>query len=178
MKSLPIYLQTMRIFNVLLTAFFTLFFTSACTSNMVEDLYSKQNVTIKSIPSGSHVYIDGELIGETPIALSLRSDMSHEIHFQKEGFKSSKEYLNPVYKYDKIPYVQFGLAKDLGYYYKLSSDYIISELDWESLPNSVGVNSFEAMSELIAEADSAKSSGSISDEEHSIIMRQIVELFN
>ena len=34
------------------------------------------------------------------------------------------------------------------------------------------------MSELITEADNAKFSGAISEEEHKIIMRQIVELFN
>ena len=74
--------------------------------------------------------------------------------------------------------MQFGIAKDLGYYYQLSSDYIISELDWEFLPNTTGIAPFETMSELIAEADNAKFSGSITKEEHKIIMRQIVELFN
>ena len=34
------------------------------------------------------------------------------------------------------------------------------------------------MSDLIAEADNAQLSGAISKEEHKIIMRQIVELFN
>ena len=168
----------MRIFNVLISVILTLLFTSACSSNMVNTLQSKQEVTIESIPSGSDVYMDGEFIGTTPIVLSLRSDISHEIHFQKEGFKSSIEYLDPIYKHDKTPYVQFGLAKDLGYYYQLSSDYIISELDWESLPNTIGIAPFETMSELITEADNAELSGTISKKEHKIIMRQIVELFN
>ena len=168
----------MRILIALLTAFLALFFNSACTSNMVSTFQSKQKVTIESIPSGSNVYMDGELIGTTPMVISLRSDISHEIHFQKEGFKSTIEYLDPVSKYDKTPYVQFGLAKDLGYYYKLSSDYIISELDWESLPNTTGIAPFETMSELILEADNAKLFGSITEEEHKIITRQIVELFN
>ena len=168
----------MRIFNVLLTAILTLFFTSACSSNMANTLQSKQKVTIESIPSGADVYMDGELIGTTPMVLSLRSDISHEIHFQKEGFKSSSEHVDPIFKHDKTPYVQFGLAKDLGYYYQLSSDYIISELDWEFLPNTTGIAPFETMSELIMEADNAQFSGSITEEEHKIIMRQIVELFN
>ena len=168
----------MRIFNVLITAILALFFTSACSSNIVNSLQSKQEVTIESIPSGSDVYMNGELIGTTPLVLSLRSDISHEIHFKKEGFESSSEYLDPIFKYDKTPYVQFGLAKDLGYYYQLSSDYIISELDWEFLPNTTGIAPFETMSELVTEADNAQFSGSITEEEHKIIMRQIVELFN
>ena len=167
----------MRIFNVLLTAILTLFFISACSSNMANILQSKQKVTIESIPSGADVYMDGELIGTTPIVLSLRSGISHEIHFQKEGFKPTKEYLNPIGKHNKKPYVQFGVAKDLGYYYKLSSDYIVSELDWESLPNSVGITPYDTMSVLVAEADNGMLSGSITEEEHKIIMRQIVELF-
>ena len=63
----------MRIFNVLLTAILTLFFTSACSSNMVNTLQSKQEVTIESIPSGADVYMDGEHKGITPLVLSLRS---------------------------------------------------------------------------------------------------------
>ena len=168
----------MRTFIVLLTAILTLFFTSACTSNMVNTFQSKQKVTIESIPSGSDVYMDGELIGKTPMVLSLRSDISHEIQFKKEGFKPSSEFLDPIYKHDKTPYVQFGLAKDLGYYYQLSSDYVISELDWELLPNSAGIIPFETMSDLITEADNSMFSGSITEEEHKIIIRQIVELFN
>ena len=168
----------MRIFNVLIIAILALFFTSACSSNIVNTLQSKQEVTIESIPSGSDVYMNGELVGTTPMVLSLRSDISHEIHFKKEGFKSSIEYLDPIFKNKKTPYLQFGLAKDLGYYYQLSSDYIISELDWESLPNTTGIAPFKTMSDLITEADNAKFSGSLNEEEHKIVMRQIVALFN
>ena len=168
----------MRIFNILVLSILSLLFTSACTSNMVNTLQSKEDILIESVPSGSDVFIDGELVGTTPLVLSLRSDISHEIHFQKKGFKSSIEYLDPLFKYEKTPYVQFGLAKDFGFYYQLSSDNIISELNWESLPNTPGIAPFENMSDLITEADDAKFSGSITEEEHKIIMRQIVELFN
>ena len=150
----------------------------ACTSNITNTLQSKQEVSIESIPSGSDIFMDGKFIGKTPIILSLRSDISHEINFKKEGFKSNSEYLDPVYKHKKTPYVQFGLAKDFGYYCQLSSDHVISELQWESLPSSKGVAPFQSMSKLILEADNAKFLGSISEEEHEIIIRQIVELFN
>ena len=178
MMSVPIFLLYMRILIALLTAFLALFFNSACTSNMAESLQSKQRVIIESIPSGSDIYIDGKHLGETPMVLNLQSDISHEICFQKEGFKPKKEYLNPISKHNKKPYVQFGIAKDLGYYYQLSSDYIVSELDWESLPNSVGITPYATMSDLVLEANYAQLSGAISNEEHVIIMRQIVKLFN
>lgn len=168
----------MRILKVLLLTILTLLFTSACSSNGVNSLHSKQKVTVESIPSGSDVYMDGDLIGTTPMVLSLRSDISHEIHFKKEGFKSSIEYLDPIFKDDKTPYLQFGLAKDLGYYYQLSSDHIITQLHWEHLPNTTGILPFEAMSELVAKADDAKLSGNLSSDEHKIIVRQIIEMFH
>ena len=167
----------MRIFNVLLTAILH-FFNISMYLEYGEYFQSKQEVTIESMPFRFRCLHGWRTYRKTPMVLSLRSDISHEINFQKEGFKSTSEYLDPIFKDDKTPYVQFGLAKDLGYYYQLSSDYIISELDWESLPNSVGIMPFETMSELITEADHAKFSGTISEEEHKIIMRQIVELFN
>ena len=168
----------MSYLNVSLAAIIAVFSISGCKSNVMNTLHSKQEVKIESIPSGSDVYLGGEFIGKTPMIMSLRSDICHEIHFQKEGFKPTSEYLDPIYKNDKTPYIQFGLAKDLGYYYKLSSDYIISELQWEYLPNSSGITPLESMLELITKADKAKLSGALSKEEHEIIMRQIVELYN
>lgn len=168
----------MRILNALLTVVVALFFTTACTSNVVKSLQSKQEVLLESVPSNSDIYIDGEFIGKTPMVLNLRSDISHEIYFQKEGFKSANEYLNPVFKHEKRPFVQFGLAKDLGYYYVLSKDSVLAELYWEPLPDTAGIEPFETMSQLIAKADNALSVGDLTADEHKIIMRQIVELFN
>ena len=168
----------MRFFNVFSTAVLTLFLTSACTSNMVCSIQSKQKVKVESIPVGADIYMDGELIGTTPIVLSLQSDMTHEIHFQKKGYKPTKRYLDPIYKHEKQPYVQIGLAKDLGYYYELSSDHLVAELEWESLPDTAGIQPFETMSGLIAKADNALSSGDLTVDEHDVIIHQIVELFN
>ena len=168
----------MRLIYVLLTAVLTLFFTSSCAFNKEDAFQSTEEVTLESIPSNSDIYINGESIGKTPMVLSLRSDISHEICFKREGFKTSYEYLNPVYKNNKVPYLQFGLVKDLGHYSHLSSNKVLSELKWESLPDSVGINSFEAMGELINEADDAHFYGVITKAEHKIIIRQIIELFN
>ena len=168
----------MRHFNLLLIVNFTLMFGSACSYKIINNVHSKQEVLVESVPSGSNIFINGEFLGKTPMILSLRSDISHKINFHKEGFKATCEYLDPIYKYDKKPYVRFGLAKDLGYYYKLSSDHIVAQLHWEPLPISVGVMPFETMSELISKADKAKLSGNLSSDEHKLIMRQIIEMFN
>lgn len=167
----------MRLLNGFLTIIFTLLLTSACTTSVVDSLQSKQDVLIESIPSGSEIYIDGDLMGVTPLVLNLRSDIGHEIHFKKEGFKATKDYINTIYKHEEKPYVQFGLAKDLGYYYELSTDHLIAELDWEALPDTVGISPFESMSELIAKAEKGLSSGSLSAAEHKVVLGQIIELF-
>ena len=159
-------------------AFLSLLVISGCSANMIEGLHSKQKVSVESIPSGASIYLNGELVGETPISLNLRSDISHEISIQKKGFNPIKEYLDPVYKHNKKPYVQFGLTKDLGYYYQLSSNFILSELQWSSLPNTTGIDPFKSMSELITEADNKYSSGDLTEEEHKIVTRQIIKLFN
>ena len=73
--------------------------------------------------------------------------------------------------------MQIGFAKDLGYYYELSTDHLIAELDWEALPDTVGISPFESMSELIAKAEKGLSSGSLSAAEHKVVLGQIIELF-
>jgi hypothetical protein len=167
----------MKILNTFLTVVVILF-TSSCSTNIDEAFRAHQKVLLESMPTGSDIYMNGEFIGKTPLSLRLRSDINHEIKFQKEGFSPTNESLSTILKYDKQPYVQLGLAKDLGYYYELSSDHIIAELHWEPLPDTVGNMPFETMSELIAKADNSLSSGTITLDEHNIVIRQIIELFN
>ena len=155
-----------------------LFLNSACTSNITKSLQCKQEVLIESLPTDSDIYINGEFIGKTPMKLNLNSDISHEINFKKVGFKSAKESIGPIYKYEEKPFLQFGFAKDLGYYYRLSKDHIIAELPWEHLPNSAGIVPFETMGKLITKADSAFHSGDLSSEDHKIVIHQIISFFD
>ena len=168
----------MQFLNALIYASITLFLTTSCSSKLTKNIQAKQEVKIESIPSGSDVYIDGKFIGVTPMVVSLQSDMSHEINFKKSGFKAVSKYLNPVYRDEKKPYVQFGLAKDLGYYYQLSKDHIVAELLWDYLPNTAGIVPFEKMGKLLAKADKAVLSGELSKSEHEIVVSQIIELYN
>ena len=168
----------MRFLGVSWASFFVLFFTVSCSSTVKENFHSYQKVLLESLPLQSDIYMNGEFLGKTPIVLSLRSDISHEIHFQKEGFKPTISYLDPIYKHEKKPYVQFGLAKDLGYYYQLSKNHVIAELHWEHLPLTVGTSPFNTMSNLIAKADNALSLKNLTEEEHRIIISQIIKVFS
>jgi len=46
----------------------------------------KQVVPVSSIPLGAQVYADGELIGTTPIAVTLERNRHHQITVFKDGF--------------------------------------------------------------------------------------------
>lgn len=168
----------MQTLNRLFFVLITLCFIVSCSSDLTNKFIHKQKIKLDSIPSESNVYIDGKFYGKTPMELDLQSDISHEIHFKKNGFKPSKEFLHPVYKNRKKPYIQFGFAKDLGYYSKLSSDQIIANLEWEFLPESYGITPFCDMSKLTIKADKSLSLGEISLEEHEIILKQIIDLFH
>ena len=101
----------------------------------------------------------------------------HEIYFKKPGFKSGVGYLNPVLKNNEKQFIQFGMAKDMGYYYALSPSELTVELKWEALPDTRGIAPFEQMGALSIKADQMLRSGDLTDVEHKIAIRQIIELF-
>lgn len=55
---------------------------------------SHTGIDIESDPSRAQVYVDGELIGETPLDVALRSNRSHVIEIKKEGFETKTYILN------------------------------------------------------------------------------------
>jgi len=49
---------------------------------------STQRVNFGSDPSGAKVYVNGQLMGSTPLELKLQSKQSYSIEFRKEGFQN------------------------------------------------------------------------------------------
>lgn len=150
---------------------------ASCTTSTSGNFSARQSVAIDSIPSGAEIFIHGENLGTTPIELSLQRDIVHEIHFKKAGFKSGVGYINPVLKNNEKQFIQFGMAKDMGYYYTLAPSQLTVELKWEVLPDTRGVVPFERMGSLSQKADEMKRLGDLSEAEHRIVIRQIIELF-
>lgn len=148
-----------------------------CVSSGSKDFGARQVVTIDSIPSGAEIFFNGKMLGITPTELSLQRDTVHEVHFKKEGFKPKVGYLNPVLKNNEKQFIQFGMAKDLGYYYRLTPSQLTVELEWEALPDTPGIVPFERMGILTEKADEMKRSGDLSEAEHKIVIRQIIKLF-
>jgi len=49
---------------------------------------TSNNVNFNSDPSGAKVYVNGYLMGKTPIKLKLESKKVYNIEFKKEGFET------------------------------------------------------------------------------------------
>ncbi|MFX1466101.1 MAG: PEGA domain-containing protein, partial [Promethearchaeota archaeon] len=49
---------------------------------------TKQEVNMNSEPQKAEVYVNGQLMGETPLALKLETKSTYAVEFRKDGFKS------------------------------------------------------------------------------------------
>ena len=164
-------------FYIFFLAFVLILFLGSCTSNIANGLKSKELVKVESIPSGVTVFIQGELVGVTPLSLNLDTSIVHELLFKKKGFSSTRGYFEPVQKNSERKIIQFGVAMDLGFYYELSPKKLSVELMWNELPDTKGIMPFENMGKLISRAGEFKSNGSLTEEEHEIVTNQIIGLF-
>ncbi len=86
---------------------------------------STQNISINSQPNGANVYVDGQLMGTTPVTLSL-----------KKGKYSTIEIRNKCYKPVTLPLQKtFDPVAILDIFWDLSTtDFITGNL-WEYSPN-------------------------------------------
>lgn len=70
----------------LVTIILTIVLTTSCAT-----LFSKNEDTVKFVttPEGATVYLDGEVIGTTPLEYSVKRRMAaHEVAFKKDGYKT------------------------------------------------------------------------------------------
>jgi|WetSurMetagenome_2_1015567.scaffolds.fasta_scaffold808734_1 hypothetical protein len=96
-----------------------------------------EQVDFASDPTGADVYIDGELLGTTPVTLKLESKHTYRIEFKKKGF-APKQYTitNHIGTKWVVFDVILGLAPVLvdaftGSWYELDQDYVKAYLDKE-----------------------------------------------
>ena len=55
---------------------------------------STDSVDFSSEPSGAQVYVNGNLLGTTPVQLKLESKKSYTLEFKKDGFETKTIVLN------------------------------------------------------------------------------------
>ncbi len=55
---------------------------------------STDKIDFSSDPAGAKVYVNGQLMGNTPLQLNLQSKHSYTIEFRKEGFENRTVVVN------------------------------------------------------------------------------------
>ena len=143
---------------------------SACSStpSFTED------VTINSQPQGADVFVNNELVGQTPTIINLQKNGVYDIKLVKKGYKDVNMNVASV---KENPIVKFGPLVDAGYYKTFEPSCIDQSLKPAFLPDSVGNDPFGELSKSIAKADEMRKSGEISPEEHSYMILAITEFF-
>lgn len=74
----------------------TLFVLIAFTFSSCATLFkgSTDEVNFSSDPSGAKVYVNGSLMGTTPVQLELKSNKTYTIEFKKDGYETKTVILN------------------------------------------------------------------------------------
>lgn len=96
---------------------------------------STDTVSFSSDPSASKVYVNGNLLGTTPVQLQLKSKNSYTLEFKKEGFETKTIVLNNSVGAGWIVLdVVFGLVPIIvdaatGNWYGLDQDHVNAVLE-------------------------------------------------
>ncbi len=133
------------------------------------------SVEISSMPQGADIFIDNELVGQTPMTLDLPRDGVYEIKLAKQGYKDQSVNLASI---RKNPLVKFGPLVDMGYYKELTPAPVDASLKPSFLPAYPGLNAFGDMTKNILQVDEMRKSGKITAEEHSYLISQITEFYS
>tara|TARA_B100001778_G_C18471285_1_gene575897 strand:+ start:226 stop:738 length:513 start_codon:yes stop_codon:yes gene_type:complete len=151
---------------------------TSCFSSKNNQLDAKQTVTVDSVPQNADIIYNGEFIGTTPMELHLATCIVHQVILKKDGFKDQKGYFNPTCRDNEMKFLKLGIAQELGYYYELTPNRLLVELEWDLLPSTKGIAPFSSMGSLTNKADKMLESGVVSNEEYGIIINQIVDFFS
>ena len=148
---------------------------AAATLSACSSVTFTENVAIESMPCGADVFINNELVGQTPMAIALDTSSVHEIKLVKEGYKDQVVSLASV---RANPLVKFGPLVDMGYYKNLTPAPVDAGMKPAFLPATKGLNPFGDMASNIVKVDEMRKAGKIDAEEHSYLIKQITEFYS
>lgn len=140
---------------------------SACTFT--------DDVVINTQPEGANVFVNSELVGQTPMTVELPKDGVYEIRLVKDGYKDATVDLASA---KTNPFVKFGPLVDMGYYRELEPAPIEKGLTPDFLPATLGTDAFGDFSKSVAKADEMRKSGKITAEEHSYLIKTISDFYS
>ncbi|MGB9702376.1 MAG: PEGA domain-containing protein [Candidatus Kapaibacteriota bacterium] len=96
---------------------------------------TSDKVSFSSEPSGCKVYVNGQLMGNTPLELKLESKHSYSIEFKKDGFESKTvQITNSVAGGYIVLDILFGFVPIIvdattGAWYTLDQDHVNGVLE-------------------------------------------------
>jgi len=99
---------------------------------------STQKVGYSSDPTGAKVYVNGQLMGNTPFELSMKKDKSYTIEFRKDGYENKTVVLNNSIGAGWIVLDVLGglipvvIDAATGNWYKLDQDHVNAALEQQT----------------------------------------------
>ena len=135
----------------------------------------KDTVTINSNPQGAIVFINDEIMGVTPVDITLPNDGTYKVILVKEGYKNQELTVSAL---RDNPFVKFGPLVDMGYYKSLKASCDKNEMKPNFVPDVKSLKAFEDMQKNIDKADQMLKDGKISKQEHSYIVKKIIEFYS
>lgn len=136
----------------------------------------KQEVVVRSSPSGAVAKINGTEVGVTPFRVKLSRDEVFRIDVEKNGFTPESAILLPSMESYSQRYLRWGVDYDLG----AAADLIPAELTVEMKPamgDFVESDRYAAMSAQIVRADALLASGEITQADHKYLVARILSTF-
>ena len=138
----------------------------------------RQDVGIDSYPRGARVYIDGEMVGTTPLSAELRSNKTYEVVFERAGYKPYVEYVGPDLDLKMDPFIKIGPLENRGMYNRLGPNPLQVEMEHELVPDIAGTNLLAEMLLKTDQLDKHLNEGMIPIEEHRYVTQQLMDYYD
>ncbi len=136
----------------------------------------KQEVVVRSMPTGAETHINGIAVGPTPFRVDLPRNDVYRLDFNKSGFAGESALLLPSSANYDERFLRWGIDYDLG----AATDLIPGELFVEMKPamgEIVLADRFAEMSAQIVRADALLASGEITSSDHKYLIDQIIATY-
>ena len=153
---------------------------TGCETTQVKSAFRvglPQTVTIDSVPSDAKAFVNGEYVGVTPVTTELPRKVTHEVRFEKPGYRVTRKFFRPQTNDAGKALVRFGLMEEVGLHVDLTPTNMVAQMSHTLLPMSRSAEPFQDMTYRIMLADALLDSGAITMTEHSAIYSDIVSFY-
>jgi len=135
----------------------------------------KQDIDVRSQPSGATVTVNGEQVATTPATLALGRGSNHQVVISKEHFDPETIVVAP--RPNEKPFVRFGILDDLGYYNQLAPDPVEVSLRPALLPRVKSTQPFEEYTNLVIFADQLHDDREVSRQDYQYILEELTSFY-